>query len=198
MKKTPIILLLAGLFLLQCSWGPKSQSQTEIETSSTLDSINLYYNENLSEERFGTIAPKHYICVGNHRKMSISLPSATHTDSVLTADLIALIESSKQSDTIKVVSRERWEPCTIQLNATSSFDAIIYHFVDGVDAYYVIESVYSSGKRDTITLGRFAFKGIYHSEQSYISEDNGLYAGLRDFLKTKDPDWAELNDFYLR
>lgn len=196
MKKLCFILLLAGLFF-QCSWRPKGQSQTEIKTSSTLDSINLYYTENLSEVRFGNIGPRAFLRKeNNHRKIGVPISSATHADSVLSASLVALIESSRQSDSIKFVSRERWEPRTLQLDSTV-IEGILYHPVEGFNAYYVIECVYLSGKRDTITLGWFASNGIYHSTQSYISKENGLHECMVYYLEIRDPEWASLNGLFL-
>ena len=66
-----------------------------------------------------------------------------------------------------------------------------YSPVPHVNAYFVIESIFGSNVRDTVTLSQFKEQGIYHSKESYIVEDNGLFDTIMVFLSTHDPEWGQ-------
>ena len=194
MKDNTVIFLIVGLLSIQCTCRPKGQMKTEMDSLPTLDTINLYYNDNLSES-LGTVF---FLEVGDYRKISISLFSATREDSVYFGDFISHIESSRLSDTIKIVSRERQVPNLSKVDSSlARYLAVNHNHNDGLDVFYVIESIYSSGKRDTLSLGRLASDGIYHADQSYLSSDNGLHRSMLKVLISKDPAWASENVYSL-
>lgn len=170
--------------------------KTEIDSLPTLDTINLYYTENLSGTRFTREGTVFFLENGRCRKKSISLSSVTQEDSVYLGDFISHIESSRLSDTIKIVSRERHVPNLSKVDFPLA-RSIVYDHNDGLDVFYVIESIYSSGKRDTLSLGRFASDGIYHADPSYLSSDNGLHRSMLKVLISKDPAWADENVYFL-
>ena len=190
--KLSIIVILSVILSFQCSWIPQKHHLEEIEVSPTIDSIVLYYS-NLSESRFSSIGPRRFMGGQLTRKKSLNLSSRSHADSLWAVDLISLLESSRNADSLQFVPPERWKPYTL----FDSLTTLAYHNGPGIDVFYVIESIYSSGQRDTVSLGRFVSNGVYHSDKSYIKKDNGLYACLIGLLSEKDPEWAKDNSFFL-
>lgn len=193
-NKRSLIVFLGVLLSFQCSWIPLKFDQKGTEVSPTIDSIVLYYS-NLNITRFAAIGPKLFMGDQLTRKISLCLSSSSHTDSLLALDLISLLESSKNADSLHFVPREHWKPYALQIDSITVFES--YHNGPGIDVFYVIESIYSSGQHDTVSLGRFVSTGVYHSNQSYITNDNGLLVCLIDLLSEKDPEWAIENSFFL-
>ena len=182
-------LLILPLLQVSCQCNRNQSRSLDNPVSTTPDTINIHYG-NLNELRFANIGPIELLRTGRYKTISLARSSLLPADSVYFSKVISLIEDSRNNPSRQYVSPERRDTVDLQWG-DSTILAARYSPVPHVNAYFVIESIFGSNVRDSVTLSQFKEQGIYHSKESYIVEDNGLFDTIMVFLSTHDPEWGQ-------
>ena len=197
MKKNLLIALLL-LATIGCASIPSRRRMVSTGFPEQPDSVRVYYMDVLGTSRYMAIGPSFFLNVEKaYRTLTLFPASVSSLDSALVSDFLLHLKESKTSTSKRFVRQEGWMFIEIPRDSIT-YRVKGYKAPQDINTYYVIESIYRSERRDTVSMGFFNSDGIYHSDGSYITEDNGLYACLMKLLIKKDPEWAGNNAYFLR